>query len=166
MGEGVLQQRHKLWRREIRLDRAKHEIEEGAGNRARDGYASRVVDGEVVALEPRRDPPRQYAIRCDEGRGLAGRFDAGLEDQRDGFSLVMCGRRDDHAKARESIGEARAALWHEAIRLEKALPKLCALGRTQRFAHEMQPRAGTRIRLASRHIGHVLVLHAELAYQL
>src|SRR4029078_1655707 len=71
--ERMLKQRHQLRRREVGLDRAKHEIEESARNRTRHGYARRVVDGEVVALEPRGYAPRQYAVRRDQGRGFSWR---------------------------------------------------------------------------------------------
>src|SRR5262249_44424768 len=58
-GKRMLQKRHQLWRRKVCLDCAKHQVEESAGNRARNGHASRVVDGEMIALELRRHAPRQ-----------------------------------------------------------------------------------------------------------
>ena len=152
----MLEQGHERRRREIRLGRAKHEIEEGAGDGARYRDTRRVVDGETVALEPRRDAPRQHPVRRDERRGLAWRLDARTEDQRDGFGFVMGGRGDDDAEAGERIGKACATLRQKPVGLEEPLPELGGLGGAQRLAHKMQPRAGGGVGLASRHIAHVL----------
>ena len=102
----MLEQGHQLRRGEIAFDRAEHEVEEGAGQRARHRHAGRIVDGEVVALEPRRHPPRQHPVRRDQRRGLARRLDAGSEDQRDGLGLVMRGRRES--------GGCRQVRWRSA----------------------------------------------------
>src|SRR4029079_5402674 len=98
------------------------------GRGAGEGPACRIVVYQVVTLEPSRDAPRQHPVGCDEGRRVAGSFDAGLEDKRDGLSLVVGGGRAHDMDASKRIGEARAPLGRKSVFFEEALPKLGALG--------------------------------------
>ena len=89
------------------------------GTCARHRYAGRIVNRQIVALEPCGNAPRQHTVRRDQRGGLAGSFDAGFENQRDGLGLVMRGRRDDEANPGKSVGEARAPIRQEIAGGEK-----------------------------------------------
>ena len=78
----------------------------------------------------------------------------------------MRGRRDDEANPGESVGEARAPIRQEIAGGEKALPALGALGRPERFAHQVEPRALYGVGRASRNVGDVIAANAELVQQL
>ena len=95
----MLEQSHECGRREIRLGRADHEIEEGARHRMRDRHARGIVNRKLVALEPRRHAPRKRPVGRDEGSGLTFRLDRRSQDERDRFGLVMRGRGHDELEA-------------------------------------------------------------------
>ena len=162
----MFEQGHQLGRGEVLLESAQHEIEEGARHGARDRNAGRIVDRQIVTLEPRRHAPRQHAVGRDQRRGLARRFDAGSQDQGDGLGLLMRVGRHHETHAGKRIGDARAPFGRQLLRGEEFLPMLRALGGTQRFAGEIEPRAGGGIGFAPRHGGDLVAPHAEPAQQL
>ena len=125
-----------------------------------------IVDRQIVALEPRRHAPRQHAVGRDQRRGLARRLDAGSQDQGDGFGLLMRVGRHHETHAGKRIGDARTPLGRQVLRGEEFLPMLRALGGTQRFAGEIEARAGGGVGFAPRHGGHLVAPHAEPAQQL
>ena len=158
----MLEQRHQLRRREVACRRAEHEIEKGAGHGARDRHAGRIVDDEIVALEPRRHAPREHPVRRDQRRGLARRLDR----RRAGSSAMASA--SSWAVGVSSVCRPASALASSrrraVIASQERLPAVRARRPGAAPRSTKPSRAAARsLGLAARHIGDLVARRAELA---
>ena len=88
-GERMLQRGEQRHRRQRVVGKIEHEAQKGAGRRAVERHAGRVVDVDRPAPQFGGDAAGQLAVRGDQRRGRAGGVERPAQQHRDRHRLVL-----------------------------------------------------------------------------
>src|SRR6516165_10799214 len=128
-GQWVLERGEQWHRGEPARGEFEHQTQKGAGRRAVQWQAGRIVDLDPPASQLDGNPAGEFAVGGDERRGRPRRLELAAQQERDRHRLLLRARAIEAADPVEGVGRLR----------RQAEPRVAGCRRPQRFADQPHP---------------------------